>query len=287
MRENRLPRFALFLWRFSHANSLAPFALGKIINGMDREALQILAPYNVRDLSYLPFGNGERIKPSLFFRCGALRKLNSPQREAIKRLGIRMLIDLRTSVETNNKPDDVIDGVVRIHIPILREETMGITHGKGVFAYKTPPHMPDLYRSIVTDERSVDALKEVLSIIFDEKREGAIAWHCTAGKDRAGIVSALFLSALGVEREEIYKDYELSNATSEPKGRTYRRLIRIFMWNENMAQAVYRTMLAERDYLKAAFDAIEERWGTVTEFLSTRLGITKEKIAAFIDKYKA
>ena len=263
---------------------LADYRPSKIIMAMNRdEAIAILAPYNLRDLSYLP-----KDKPVLprysFFRCAALRKMNRKSLEALKALNIATVIDLRTNVEVHNKPDDAVEGIEYRHIPILKEELMGFTHGRGVFAYKTPPHMPTLYASVITNEESLDAIKSVFDVILDPARKGAIAWHCTAGKDRAGIVTALFLYAIGVSEEEILGDYVLSNATSEPKGRLYRGLVRAFMWNWKLAEAVYQTMLAVPEYLNAAFDAIKKQWGDIPTFLDKRLGVTKERIKAFLDK---
>lgn len=54
-------------------------------------------------------------------------------------------------------------------------------------------------RDIVTDDYSVSQLKKVFEVIADTDREKAVLWHCTEGKDRCGITSALFLSLMNVD----------------------------------------------------------------------------------------
>lgn len=266
--------------------SLKIFDPQVIFRIMDRDqAIERLSRFNLRDLARLP-EQTHVLTPYSYYRCGALRHMNSKEREAFASLGVKTVIDLRTYVERRNKPDDPLPGVNVLHIPLLKEETMGITHGRGVFAYGAPPDMRVLYAGLVTNPESIEALKQVMDVIFDPKREGAIAWHCTAGKDRAGLVTALFLYAIGASEEEILEDYVKSNATSEPKGRTYRRLIRLLMWNKPLSEAVYKTMLAVPEYLLSAFDAIKESWGDVKTFLRDALGVGEDRVAAFLSRQK-
>ena len=240
---------------------------------------------NYRDLSYLDYPDGIRLVPEHFIRSASLYKCKKKHAEYLKQIGVKTIIDLRTPGEIAKKPDVIIDGIDNIVIPILNEETLGITHERGLKAYKKPPHMPELYASIVTNEESIEALKKALMLIFDTNREGGILWHCTAGKDRAGLLTAFFLSALGYSKEDIIADYCASNKRSEQKGKLYRVGVFIYKRDKALAQAVYDAMLAIPEYILSAFHAVDERFGSMEHFIHDRLGISEEMIQAFKDKY--
>ncbi|MCR5349289.1 MAG: tyrosine-protein phosphatase [Bacilli bacterium] len=240
---------------------------------------------NMRDLSYLSLPDGKKLKPGLFYRGAAVRKMGSDLQWQFSSLGIKTIVDLRTAVELQRKPDLCFPGISYVHVPILSEQTMGITHEKSVVGFSAPPDMPSLYAGMVTDPSSVEAIKRVLELIFDPNREGPILWHCTEGKDRCGIVSALFLLALGYDKDDVVADYTFNNPQSEKKGRLYSRLVKYVLFKPHMSQAVYKVMLAVPEYLESALHAMEEQCGSVSAFLGQRLGLTAEKIADFKRRY--
>ena len=241
---------------------------------------------NIRDLSYLKRKDGYQLAEGFFFRSGRLRKFSRKGVKELKAANLRTVIDLRTEGENIKKPDKLWDGLEYHLIPLVKSETLGITHERGLKAYKKPPVMTELYANIIADETSISALREVFTILFDPKREGAVLWHCTAGKDRCGIVSAIFLLALGYAEESVFEDYLLSDAESEKKGRLYRFLVRYLLWKKELAEGVYEAMRARREYLASALATLRELYGSVHDFLLIKVGITQEQINLFLDRYK-
>ena len=240
---------------------------------------KFLRKANCRDLAYLRRPDGTKLREGLFFRSASLFKAKPQFLAYIKEHNIQTIIDLRTDVEIEKKPDVAIEGVRYLHIPILKAETIGITHGKGLKGFTKPPNMPALYASLVSAPESKEGLKQALSVIFDPQRKGAILWHCTAGKDRAGLLTALFLLALGYQEEEIYADYELSDAPSKKKGRLYANLIRFLMWKPRLAKAVYLAMRAKREYLKSAITEMKRQAGSIAAYLKS-LGVARDQVAS-------
>ena len=47
--------------------------------------------------------------------------------------------------------------------------------------------------------------------------DGAVMYHCSAGQDRTGVATALILSALGVDRQTILRDYHKSTEWRRPQ----------------------------------------------------------------------
>ena len=236
---------------------------------------------NSRDLSTLQRSDGKRLKENLFFRSGSLYSSRKSELKFWDKVHLKTIIDLRTPGEIAKKPDPELQGVANVLCPILTEETLGITHERGLKAYKEPPHMPFLYAQLVTLKHSLEELSKALRIIMDPNREGAILWHCTAGKDRCGILTAILLKILGYDEEVIFRDYTHSERVTKPKGRRYRWLIRYLLWRKKTAQAVYEAMLARPEYLRSAFNAIEKAFGSFEAFVRDGLGISEEEINAF------
>lgn len=240
---------------------------------------------NFRDLSYLkhPVYNG--LKEGCFFRSGCLKKFKPKSLQALLDAGLKTVIDLRTPGEIGKKPDPELPGVTNIQIPVLREETIGITHERGLKAYKQPPHMPDLYASLLCAEESIEGYKHALSILLDPNREGAVLFHCTAGKDRAGILAALFLLILGYKEEDVFNDYLKSDKHSRRIGHVYRALIYMLMWKKKLGDSVYEAMRAKDEFLQSALDAAAKKAGDFNRYVREVLGIDEERVAAFWRRY--
>lgn len=99
--------------------------------------------------------------------------------------------------------------------------------------------------------------------------------HCAAGKDRAGLSIAVTLLALGVEREAIVADYLESNA----KHRRYkvrRTSTSADAYSPEVMELLSPLFEARAEYLSAAFETIDETWGSVEVYLEEGLGLTPE-----------
>ena len=206
---------------------------------------------NKRDLGGIRTSDGMMIRPGCLYRSGSLHQASPEDLE-----GISEVIDFRTGLEEEKMPDAVIQGITFRRIPIFNESAAGITR-EG-----TPAEVPDmvkLYRAMLTEDVYRAQLREILAVIFHHDfRTGGILWHCTAGKDRCGIVTALVLGALGVDRDGIMRDYLRSNEACISEGdEVYQKLIETGMSLAN-ADAVRDAFLAKPEYLSAAFDAFDE-----------------------------
>lgn len=240
--------------------------------------------HNIRDLSYLSVKGKPLLARERVFRGAAFRKLSKKTLRYFSSLPLTDVIDLRTPGEIMKKPDIHLAGVSHHEIPLLDEATIGITHEKGLKGYKQPPVMPDLYAKLVTDPFPVAGIKKAIHVLLDPNRKGAIYVHCTAGKDRSGIVMALFEYACGVSLEDIYADYQASNPVNEKKGKKYAFWIRTLLRKKELAKSVLKAMQANKEYLDSAFNAIKEKHGSIDAFLRNELEVTPEEVAAFLKK---
>ncbi len=212
---------------------------------------------NARDLGGLTTIEGKTIRKGLLLRTANLSQATEADLSKLRQdYRLSAVIDLRTAVERKGRPDRIPEGVEYRINPIFDEATAGITREGDAPSPFSLPDMVTLYRTMIVAEPCRAALHEVLTVIFTHDYEkGAVLWHCTAGKDRGGIVAAMVLRVLGVGRDHVMQDYLRSNDTCvEESEAAYRNMLAEGQ-TEEFALGVRDAFLAKPEYLQAAFDA--------------------------------
>ena len=173
---------------------------------------------NTRDLGGLPVTGGQ-LRCGQIFRSGALCYVTPSDQERLGDLGLRTVIDLRTPEEiVKEGPDRLPEAVLQLRWP------MRSYHGR----------QAESYRSILLQN------PRVLCNFFEHlsrQESYPLLFHCSAGKDRAGILTALLLDVLGCPRDVIMDDY-LQSRRNSPKLRV------------------------EREWLQEVFEAVDRSGGT-------------------------
>ena len=241
---------------------------------------------NARDLGGLTTIEGKTIRKGLLLRTANLSEATEADLSKLRQdYRLSAVIDLRTAVERKERPDHIPEGVEYRINPIFDEATAGITREGDTPSPFSLPDMVSLYRTMIIAEPCRAALHEVLTAIFAHDFEkGAVLWHCTAGKDRGGIVSTLVLAALGVSREEIMKDYAVNaDEFIVQADALYRRALRSGR-PEPVAAAARDVFLALPKYMESAFRAIDEEYGSSESYLTRGLQIPETMLKDFRNK---
>ncbi len=164
--------------------------------------------FNFRDLGGLATRDGAVTRAGVMFRSDALHHLVPSDVDHLTELGMRTIIDLRSSVEldrTGRGPLEDTD-MQWVHAPL--------SHGDAAAGRVLPAALAegDLGRHYVDSlaERT-ETLAEVIEHLATPDNLPAV-FHCTAGKDRTGMVAALVLSLVGVADDVIVHDYTLTDA---------------------------------------------------------------------------
>ena len=224
---------------------------------------------NLRDLGGTETSDGRVIRRGMLIRSANLFNAEEADLE-----GVSAVIDLRTSGERAEAPDRVW-GREYLILPILEDLTAGITRERAaddIFV----PDMADLYRHMGA-ERIPAIRRAVLAVMEHDFSSGAVLWHCSVGKDRCGLISALVLEALGVRRDVIMADYLKTNDLCVPRARqVYGRALEAR--GKDFAESVYRAFIADGKYLSAAWDALGP------DPVRRRLEIGGERLEAFREK---
>ncbi len=185
---------------------------------------------NFRDLGGIAVGDGGRVPHGLYMRSGKLSVLSAEQcEEMCRQHNITCIIDLRTPVEAQEFPDPVPPGVQYMQVPILSDAVVGITHESGSDPLaimlnlrhhpdqlkQLMPDMGQIYRHMATDPQSRSQIEKVLTTLRDNAAAGrGTLFHCTAGKDRTGVIAMSLLRSLGASDTDIMRDYMRTNRSA-------------------------------------------------------------------------
>lgn len=173
-----------------------------------RRHLDLDGTYNVRDLGGYATEDGHRTRWGTFLRAGTLHELPRRSQDALIDYGVRTVVDLRRTVELEAAPNVFADrpGVLYRHENIVGDEFEETDDSE---VYEQPKE--SVYEGFYTgtlDTRQ-PAIRAALGALADPDAHGTL-YHCAAGKDRTGIVSALLLGLAGVSSQTIAEDYGLS-----------------------------------------------------------------------------
>ncbi|MCQ2772096.1 MAG: tyrosine-protein phosphatase [Bacilli bacterium] len=230
---------------------------------------------NFRDFSRYIRSDGKRLKKGSFMRSAALVDINKKDIRFLDSVRPMTVIDLRSSTEAEEKPDYRLDNYH--HISLIKDLGVGVAHDRESekALMKVLPDMKELYKGFIIDEISQKSLKDIFSIVSSKDRKGSILWHCSVGKDRCGITSAIFLKLMGFSDDVVYADYLESAKKCNKEARRMYWIIRIFKRDKKLADGVYAAYIADKSYLDAAYDKINSLFGGWDNYLDA-LGLTKD-----------
>lgn len=255
-----------------------------------RIALQSLP--NTRDLGALATADGRYIIPRKLLRSGDLYHVSMTDKEMLAdEYHLKTVIDLRTNAERMQKPDTIMAGVEYYHIPIFDEDAMGVSREKGsmesLFAMMDDAEkfMEKQYENFILDPYSVKQYAKFIDVILRHK-DGAILWHCSAGKDRVGVGTALLLGILGVPEETIREDYLRTNRYLESELRYMERFMEAKMGNcEAVIDKLKVLFQVKESYIDTVFRTINEKYGSMDKFYKKELYLTPKTIEDLREKY--
>lgn len=250
---------------------------------------------NFRDLGGIIGADGRKIRPGMLYRSGHHAKLTEKDAQKLKhRLGIIAVADLRSDSELSESPDVRITGV-EYHIcsSLTDEENPAVTKQNRRSLLErimeldggTRRFLTESYRKMVSTPRALDAYSKLLRLIVENDAEGAVLWHCTQGKDRAGVGTAAVLMALGVSRRDIMRDYLKTNRYYRIKNKLIYAAVCVVALSFKTASSLNHLLTARPEYLQTAFDTMDERFGGTAGFLRDGLGLSDEDIVKLREKY--
>lgn len=230
---------------------------------------------NFRDLGGYPsYPHHKRTRWGMLYRSGEIDNLECGSLKELKNLGIRTIIDLRSPEEAQAINPCLQDNFHVISIPIATGNMEQIVTGvqnqsiRSDTVYRIVEHMN---RELITEY--TPQYRRVFDLLLN-KDNYPIVIHCSSGKGRTGIVSALILAALDVNEDKIMEDYRLSNDYFNiPKASGY-----AYNLPARSQEAITTLFSAREDFLNAAKEEAERQYGDIKTYLHEGIGLSKQEI---------
>ncbi len=265
--KNYVLLFVVFV--FGHTRLLAQIA------DSAKRHVNLQGAANFRDLGGYTTKDGHRVKWGKVYRSADISKLTDADLAELKKRKITYDVDLRGHQESAQAPDRLNPSTNYILCSAgsdsLNNWMKDIANLKGKEAgdatmkvfYSNTTYLTSRYKPF---------FDQLLGLPLDQ----GLLFHCTAGKDRTGIVAALLLYSLGVPYGTIVADYTATNyyRMNENK-KTEDAMVNYMHIDKDVATEM---MQAKKEYLDATFSAIGKQYGSIDNFLRTQIGLNDQKV---------
>lgn len=271
---------------------------------------------NARELGGYTTADGKTIRSGLLLRTGALDELSAEDLSTLlDTYHLRDVVDFRSPDEVEEAPGPAMDGVTLLVIPLrpdtsaqaqsgtADEEQQAESDAAGeesapeapVYTNKDlymiqavggdmVPILTGMYMMLVSNEYSASVYRQFFDVLLEDA-DGAVLWHCTAGKDRTGLAAALLLTALGVDKETIIADYMLTNDYVTDHVEECVQAAAKETDDPQMLEQVRIMNGVDRAFMEAAFATMEAQYGSAEGYLKQAVGLTEDEIATLREKY--
>ncbi|MFD0352751.1 tyrosine-protein phosphatase [Streptomyces sp. NPDC127110] len=266
----------------AHAATPAPAPAASLSSTPGR-VLSVPGLVNARDLGGYTTYDGKTTKWGTVYRTETLSKLTPDGVNAVGALGLGKVVDLRTGPEitadgTDKLPagvtgvarpvDDAslyafIGGVVRSKDPVYQQAQLGDGAAEA--------RMTALYKGFVTNPGNRAQLGAAIKDVANSTKP--IAFHCSSGKDRTGVLADTILRAVGVPASTSEQDYLLSNSLRAASDKALRDQVKAAGYMQN-PDLLIPLQEVRSGYLAAFREQAVADYGSFGAFLTDGLGLT-------------
>ncbi len=224
---------------------------------------------NFRDLGgYATHGGATETRWRRLFRADGLGELTEGDFEILRDIGIKTVIDLRAPYELERGQFDVTaHPVVYHHFPFI----------DSIPDPEEFDRRPDLLEGQYLEmlDHAGEQIRAALEVLGGPDALPAV-FHCTAGKDRTGLLSALLLSLLGVPEDTVVEDYALSQ---EAMGRLKEKIIAKYPDSAEMLNSIQGVFSAEPAKMRTLLSYLHEHYGSVERYVAD-IGVEQTTVSA-------
>ena len=211
---------------------------------------------NFRDLGGYEAGDGSQTRWRTLFRADGLGELTGTDLSVLRGFGIRTVIDLRSGSELERGRFDVEAHPVAFHhFPFIEElpDAQDFDRRPGLLGSQ--------YQEIVHDAGG--QILAALEVLASPDALPAV-FHCTAGKDRTGVLSAIVLSLLGVDEPTVVADYALSGAAML---RLRAKLIQKYPEGRETLENIDEVFSADPAQMEQLLEHVQGQYGSVGAYI--------------------
>jgi len=259
---------------------------------------------NARDLGGYTMQDGRVLRDRVLLRSAHLADASDEDLKWLSLIRVTKVIDFRRLEEKKGVFDKPILGARFVNLPIdatgnamanaPAEEKKKYTKGKkfnvnkviliAAFNERAQAVARNMYPTLLFNPDCQKAFARFFRLVLDTD-DGAVLYHCTQGKDRTGIASALMLAALGADRETIVADFDATNMVYEKDVKRYSRRVKFWGGKEEEIAVVKAFLGANADNFIRALDAVDQQYGSMENYLRDRMGLSDTDFQILRDRY--
>jgi len=247
---------------------------------------------NARDLGGLVGAGGRTVQPHRLLRTAHLHDATNDDLARLRdEYKLAKIFDFRSLGEADALPDREVEGATHHLLPTIDLSAEKLTEQpipqeafldleNHIVNYSFYPEVQamaaNMYPSLIRSEYSQLQYAAFLRLIVEAPEDGGILWHCFQGKDRTGWGAAYLLSALGVDREAIIEDFDLSNTAYRTLVEQLDAEIDARGGGEEEREVVQAFMgVSTRNFIRT-LDIIDNEYGGMMNYLHEQLFLTHE-----------
>jgi protein-tyrosine phosphatase len=239
---------------------------------------------NFRDLGGYETSDGHFVQWGKIYRSGVLSFLTPTDLSYLSQLGIRVVCDFRTQQENDAAPEKwVADAEVdRINLPIGNDSSgHTLTSMQTMLATNpTPAQLRDWMTKTYSDF-AFRAAPEYAKVFVQLKEDKLpLLYHCSGGKDRTGVFTALLLLSLGVPEDTVLADYALTTNYLRENTEANRKMMASTGLALSHLTREQRDVLmaADPEYLSSTLRAIDAKYGSFDNYRRQALGVSDSDV---------
>jgi protein-tyrosine phosphatase len=235
---------------------------------------------NFRDLGGYRTTDGRYTRWGRLYRSGQLSSLTEKDYEYLQPLGIRLVCDFRTEEERSRQPTHWPgDAPEFLFTPIGADDkgrNTRVDEMRRLLQEQAGPDQMRAFMRTLYPDMAVQAATQFQRILGRLlSAQGASMVHCSAGKDRTGVFSALLLLTLGVPRETVIEDYLLTNryvSADDAINRTALAYQKLAGLDHVPSVDVLKPLVrVEPPFLESALEAIDKHYGSFDQYRREKL----------------
>ncbi len=235
----------------------------------NKRLIRLASAHNVRTLGGYKTEDG-CVTNNRFIRSDCFMPLAAEDAEKLWDYGVRTVIDLRNQDECDKIPSGLkgYDGVEYVSCPFFPEnERPDLDISKLPAAFT----MAALYKDMLDNHPS--AIRNFF-VSAANAPDGKILFHCSAGKDRTGVISALLLTLSGVDDATVIRDYALTEILLEKMFATLKKNSGI----PTLMGNVEKEMLGSKPHsMEILLTHLRTKYGDVRSYLRT-IGVSEQEM---------
>ncbi|GHU38532.1 aldo/keto reductase [Bacilli bacterium] len=236
---------------------------------------------NFRDLGGYQTLDSKKVRAGKVLRSAQPVGLaDADKNTLLKNYQLKKIIDFRSQKEVAEKPVDTLTGVSYLNIDLMKDIPSGTASLEDLLKNPTIAEvdhaLENVYGELVMDKTSQKGYANFLNQIIAQEN-GAVLFHCFAGKDRTGIGAALVLSLLGVCKADIVHDYLLTNRQRQVENQKMKTVAAAQGMTDEQLLALDRLLSVDEVYLNHAFANISKHYGIMQAYATEALDFEVDK----------